>query len=323
MTSYNPFKFLTNYTHDEYAQHADYFILRPHQTIPKYYIFANKKLNKLLLHYSMGSGKSAAAIFIFLNYLNTNRKRTFNNTFLYPELSIKIKPNIIVVAAWMTWQQIDTELISRPEFGIITREQRKILDTLENSTIESDKAKERAIKHDIITTIHKYIKYVGYQGFFNLLFPEKNISKYGQNIDSLIEEYKNGTLNPNTSFLKSLENTIIVVDEMQKLYSSFGLNTYGFAVAYISKHAAELKCKIIFLTGTMINSSVGEIPDILNVLSDDKEWLERDDFVKQETILDDVDIWTLKDEGEKNSIEYLKDRFLYYDQKDVSNTSGK
>ena len=319
-SSINPFKYLVNYSHDEYAQYADYFILRPHQTIPKYYLFANKKLNKLLLHYSMGSGKSASAIFAFLHYLNHNIKKTFNNKFLYPNIDIKIKPNIFVVASWMTWQQIDTELISHPEFGVITNEQRNILSELERSGIESNRTKEKLKKKEIITKIRKYIKYIGYQGFFNLLFPEKNIAKYGQNIDSLVEEYKNGTLVPSKSFIRSLENTIIVVDEMQKLYSSMGLNTYGFAVAYIAKHAEEYKCKIIFLTGTMINSSIGEIPDILNVLADEKKWIDRDDFCEQETILDDVPIWKFKKGAEDRSIEYLKDRFLYYDQK--TDTTG-
>lgn len=315
MSVSSPFKFLVNYTHDDYAESAGYFILRPHQTIPKYYLFANKNLNKILLHYSMGSGKTASAIFVFLYYLDNNIKKTFNNKFLYPDMNIKIKPNVIIIASWMTWQQIDTELINHPEFNIITPEQRKILDQLERSTLDTDKDKERSIKREIFSLIHKYIKYVGYQGFFNLLFPEKNIAKYGQSIESLVEEYKNNTLKPSMGFLKSLENTVIVVDEMQKLYSSFGLNTYGFAVSYISKHAAEIKCKIIFMTGTMINSSIGEIPDILNVISDEKKWIDREEYCIQDTILNDIPIWKFNKTGEKKSISLLKDRFLFYDQK--------
>ena len=318
----NPFKYLINYEHDPYAEHGEYFILRPHQTIPKYYLFANRKLNKLLLHYSMGSGKSASAIFVFLHYLKHNMMRIFNNNFLYPGKNIIVKPNILVVASWMTWQQIDTELINHPEFGMVTYEQRAILDTLEHSTLESDKTKETLIKKEIKTRIHKYIRYTGYQAFFNMVFPEKNIAKYGQNIDSLVEEYKNNTLVPSRSFIKSLENTVIVVDEMQKLYSSFGLNTYGFAIAYIAKHAEEYKCKIIFLTGTMINSSIGEVPDILNILADDKKWIERDHFCEQEIILGDIPIWKFKKDAEDESIEYLKDRFLFYDQK-VEGKGGK
>ena len=322
MSTINPFKFLVNTKHDEYAEHGRYFILGSHQVVPKYYLFSNTKLNKLLLHYSMGSGKSASAIFAFLYYLNLNMRKNENNKFLYPNKEFKIKPNVTVVSSWMTSQQIDTELISHPEFGFIKLNEREFLDKLENSNIESDKVNERHIKREFITRIHKYIRYTGYQGFFNMLFPEKNIAKYGQNIDPLVTEYKNGTLNPSASFMKSLENSIVVVDEMQKLYSSNGLNTYGFAVAYVAKFAEELKCKIIFLTGTMINSSVGEVPDILNIMSDEKRWFDRDEFCEQKTILDDVPIWVFKKGGEEKSIEYLKDRFLYYDQR-TGDTGGK
>ena len=323
--SFNPFPFLVNGTHDEYIEHADYFILRPHQVVPKYYLFANKQLNKIILHYSMGSGKSASAIFTFLHYLNYNRMKTFNDKYLYTNSNVKIKPNILVVASWMTWQQIDTELINHPEFGMITIEQRKVLDKLGESNLEFDIAKERELRKELTATIHKYIKYVGYQGFFNLLFPEKNISKYGQNIESLVEEYKSGTLVPNKTFIKSLEDTIIIVDEMQKLYSSIGLNTYGFAIAYIAKHADEFKCKLMFLTGTMINSGIGEVPDILNVLADEKKWIDRDDWVEQEVVdkENNIAIWKFKANAMTKSMSMIKDRFLYYDQKQGGTSEGQ
>ena len=69
-------------------------------------------------------------------------------------------------------------------------------------------------------------------------------------------------------FLKKTAGSIIIIDEMQRLYSNAGLNTYGFAMACISKIAKQNDIKMMFLSGTMINSSLGEVPDILNIISD-------------------------------------------------------
>ena len=80
---------------------------------------------------------------------------------------------------------------------------------------------------------------------------------------------------------------------------------------------------MIFLTGTMINSSVGEVPDILNILSDEKKWIERTDYCEQKVILGDVPIWVFKKNGDINSMKYLKDRFLYYDQRVGKDGSNK
>ena len=101
---------------------------------------------------------------------------------------------------------------------------------------------------------------------------------------------------------------------MQRLYSNLGLNTYGFAVACVSKIAKQYGIKMIFLSGTMINSSLGEIPDILSIITDEKKFYTKDDFCKEDTVLGDVKIWRLKKDMVDTTIDLFKNNFMYYNQ---------
>ena len=175
--------------------------------------------------------------------------KAFNDRFLFMTKQ-KIKPNIIIVASWQTNQQIDNELLNHTEFGMITDEQFRQIRQLSMSTVAEDNEKALLMRREIISEIRKHISFFGYQAFFNLLFPNKNIAQYGQNIDTLISEYESGTLKPSAAAVTTLQNTIIVVDEMQRLYSSMGLNTYNnlllsSIVAFLSYLATESETCLI------------------------------------------------------------------------------
>lgn len=313
----NVYKLLNNKDYDPYTIRSKNFILLPHQVIPKYYLLSNPAITKLILGYSMGSGKSAAATFTLLYNLNIYRMYKFNVQ--YAPVNSKflqdntITQNVIVVGAWQTQSQIEVELM-RPEFGIVSQEKIDEIKELMSSSIEEKRKEGAEKKQKIIKTIDRDIKFQGYQAFFNLVFPDIQSEKYGQNIDALIQEYNRGLLKVSDEFLSKYQNSIIIVDEMQRLYSNGGLNTYGFAVASVSKLARQYNIKMLFLTGTMINSSLGEIPDILNIISDEKSFFTKNDFCEQEIILDDVPVWRLRKSQVERCIDLFKNNFMYYNQ---------
>ena len=174
-----------------------------------------------------------------------------------------VNKNVIVVGVWQTKSQFEVELM-RPEFSIIEDWKIKQIEKLLNSPLAEKREEGKLMRKKIINQIDKDIRFLGYQSFFNIVFPDVQVESYNQNIDTLIQEYDRGNLKISQDFINMSQNSIIVIDEMQRLYSSQGLNTFGFAVACVSKIAKEHNIKMMFLTGTMINSSLGEIPDILD-----------------------------------------------------------
>lgn len=313
----NVYQYLNNSEYDSFSVRSNQFILQPHQVIPKYYLLSNPNIHSLIIHYSLGSGKTSTAVFILLYNLDLYRMYKFNLQYAASSnLFFKqnaINQNVTVVGAWQTKAQFETELM-RPEFNIISQDKVDALNSLLHSPILEQRREGEAKRRKIINQIDKLVKFQGYQSFFNSVFPGVSSEIYNQNIDALIREYNRGNLKISPEFIKQSENSIIVIDEMQRLYSNLGLNSYGFAVACISKIAKKHNIKIVFLSGTMINSSLGEVPDILSIISDDEKFYPRTEFCKEDTILNGVKVWRLQDEKLQVILDRFKPCFMYYNQ---------
>ena len=322
----NVYDYLMNPRKDSYVRHSRKFILQPHQTIPKYYLFSNEDIESVIIAAVPGSGKSNTAVFAMMSHIEQNNYRQFNNKFVKSPITKKnvfdvIKKNatnIMVVGPWVTEVQVKKELLNRVEFGFIDENKLKKIRQLLLSPIASQRQEGEQIKRMLELKINKLIQFAGYQALFNLLFPGININKFGQNIGALIQEYEQGTLDVNKTFLESLRGGIVIVDEFQKLYSSVGLNTYGFAVAYLNKRAKEYNYKLMYLTGTIINTSLAEIPDIINIISEDKHFIRREEYCQTETILDTIVVWRLRKEYYEKTIDALKNRFFHYDPNPIN-----
>lgn len=317
MENKNIYELLNIPGYDIHALQTNRFILQPHQVIPKYYLLSKKEINKLILHYSLGSGKTSAGIFTLLYNLDLYKMYKFIENYS-PKSSLfltnnKINQNIIVVGAWQTKAQFEMELL-RPEFRVIDKKISDEIKSLLDSPLEEKRKEGEEKRRRIINQIDKDIKFLGYQAFFNMVFPNVSSESYNQNIDALVQEYMRGDLKISDEFLKHARNNIIIVDEMQRLYSNLGLNTYGFAVACVSKIAKQYGIKIIFLSGTMINSSLGEIPDILSIIIDDNKFLSRTDYCQEETVLNDIKVWRLRKDKIDETISLFKNNFMYYNQ---------
>ena len=117
----NVYELLNIQSYDPHAIRTNQFILQPHQVIPKYYILSNANVNKLILHYSLGSGKSSTAIFTLLYNLDLYKMFKFIEHYSPKTSSFiknnRINQNVIVVGAWQTKAQFEVELL-RPEFKI-------------------------------------------------------------------------------------------------------------------------------------------------------------------------------------------------------------
>ena len=322
----NVYEYINNTKYDPHAIKKNMFILQPHQVIPKFYLLSNPDINKLIVSFSMGAGKSATAVYALLYNLGIYRMHKFNKQFAATDskyfINHDVDKNVIVVGVWQTKSQFEVELM-RPEFSIIEEWKMDQINKLLNSPLPDKREEGKLMRKKIINQIDKDIRFLGYQSFFNVVFPDVQVETYNQNIDSLIQEYDKGNLTISQSFLDKAKDSIIIVDEMQRLYSSVGLNTFGFAVACVAKVAKAHNIKLMFLTGTMINSSLGEIPDIMSIMSDRTKFYTRSELCKDENVLGNNVIQRLTPDAEKKSIELLSPMFLYYNQSQIKSESNK
>lgn len=227
-------------------------------------------------------------------------------------LKHKIKKNVIVVGAWQTQSQIEIELM-RPEFKIVSEDEYRRMKELLMSPIPEQRTRGEDLRKHIGRTIERDIHFCGYQSFFNLLFPNVKSESYGQNVVTLISDYMNGNISVSKEFLDNYSDSVVIIDEMQRLYSIDGLNSFGVAVLALSKLAVKYRIKIVFLTGTMINSSVREIVDIINIMSDTKTLLRYEDYVHPD-VIEGINILKLQTNKYSEIVEFFKRKFMYYNQ---------
>lgn len=285
------------------------FILKPHQTIPKYYLLNH--VDKIILHYSMGSGKTAAAIFIATYFMDADRRNKFINVYNGLNSNETRKP-VYVIGAWQTQNAFVQDLI-KPEFHFIEMHHLKSIREKMKSSFKEIREEGELEYSRLIKSISKKINFSGYQGFFNECFPDLNEKKYTQDATLLIEEFNKGQIHVNKKFLESLRNSVVIIDEMQRLYSSQGLNSYGFALGAIIKQSKEYNIKYVFLTGTILNNSLYEVVDVMNIMNE-TEFEPHEKYLDQITILNDVNTYKISETKRDYINKYFERIFIYYNQ---------
>lgn len=288
----NVYEELYNVLISKDAEIKKYFIMSYYQTIPRYYLLCNDRdINSCIYNFSVGSGKTAAALFVILNNVDLYKKYSFNKQFMPKRISentnMEINKNVFVIGSWVTVSAVMNELM-REEFGFVNKKDIKEYKELLASDIIDDRKRGEKKRQDIQNKIQKYINFYGYQAFVNACFPTLSANSISQDAKVLIDNYRNGILQIDNDFKNKLRNSIVIIDECQKLYSINGMNSYGFTVMCINKLASELNIKMVFLSGTIFNTSLSELVPVVNIMCEHKD----DKFESFDTdkgIFDDTD----------------------------------
>ena len=293
----------------DYEQNEDGgLIIRSYQIVPKYWLSTNDEHRLLILNWTVGAGKTIGGLLTVLRSIKAKRMSELNKMFISSTIDI---PKVIIIGEWVTQSQIQNELCRR-EFTLLSDNEWIRIDNLIKSKREKDRKEGEELMNGYVRGLKKYITFLGYQSLVNNLFP--SYSKSGtQDIANFVNDYENGKLKVNNSFIENIKNTTIIVDEMQRLYSRNGMNTYGFSMSYLVKHASELNIKVVYLTGTLLNSSVVELSEVVNLsIIDRKEFIQRSDyFVEKGGDDSTMSHWEFNSNGNK-LIESLRPVFLYY-----------
>lgn len=319
------------------ALYNRYFILNYYQTIPRYYLLCNNKnINSCIYNFSVGSGKTAASLFVILNNVDLYKKYLFNKSFVPAEvnnnINFSINKNVFVIGSWVTVSAVSNELM-KEEFGLIKKNELEKYKELLNSNIKENREEAEKYRKKLINGLGKYINFYGYQAFVNACFPNLGNQDIMQNCKILIEHYRNGELSIAAEFREKLRNSIIIIDECQKLYSIDGMNSYGFAVMCVNKLAKDLNIKMVFLSGTIFNTSLSELVSIVNIMSEynDEEYnkngikyktnkgiFDDDECLYSKEIIEGINANYPTDKFIKVANDLLKERFIYYDHSKLS-----
>lgn len=303
----NIYEYIMGSNLDQYLLKQKAFILKPHQVIPKYYLI--NQVDKLILHYSMGSGKTAAAIFIASYYYDIYIRQKFLN--IYYNNQEKDVKNIYIVGSWQTQNAFMHDLM-KPEFHFVDVSTLDKINEKRKSNFKEIRAEAELEYKKISKQILNNFDFYGYQALFNFCFPDLDAKHYVQDASLLIEEFNKGTLKIDEKILSNFKNSVVIIDEMQKLYSSLGLNSYGFVIGALIKQTQKYNTKFVFLTGTMLNLSLYEVVDVMNILNN-KTFEPHSKYLEEITILDDVNTYRIKETQLEYIRNYFSKHFIFYD----------
>ena len=305
------------------AQTNKQFILNYYQTIPRYYLLCNDKgVNSIMYNYSVGSGKTAAGLFAVLNNIDLYKKYQFITPYFKSSIA-NISKNVIVIGSWVSTTAVVNELM-KEEFGIVDKRETKRYKKLINSHIADERKQGEILKRQIYKRIESYIDFYGYQKFVNMCFPHLNTIDINQDINLLLKAYINNELAIDKDFQTRLKNSVIIVDECQKLYSNNEMNSYGFSIMCVVKLAQQLNIKVIFLSGTIFNNSLAELVPFVNILSEHtngkygeyttpKGIFNSDDCLTKAELIDGYIMSKPTKKFIDTAIELLHNQYIYYD----------
>lgn len=240
----NPYEFiLTNEDHEETDNviSSNKINFMKHQIIPKLYFLSNHT-DCLVLNYGMGTGKTIAA----LNIINEFHQQNKRSLILKKESKEEIQSStkLFIVGEWQSKDSF---------FKDIMKQDLNFFETNFEMTTET-KRKE----------ISKDISYLTLQGLYNTIFPSDAII---QQVEVLRKSLANKKVFIKKTTLEKFKDSVIVVDEINKLYSSnSGLNTYGIALSQLVRVREKYNIKFIYLTGTLFNSTTEELMSLIEII---------------------------------------------------------
>jgi len=230
-------------------------IPRPHQEFPDRLLQSHPdKVDFLGLDYAVGTGKSLTAVIPLVRIIMQGRELNRIST---KSGDTYLIPRPYVVGTWATINAFETELL-KPIFELITPEQYDHMMSLGQGD-EYWNARRK-----LLSIIHKEVQLMTYQKFFNYFF-RGSINLPDKSDAAIVQAILDGKIYLNTDVIGELNESIIIIDEMQNLYSQAGANTYGTCFEFIHQSEEIENLVMLGLSGTFLNSTIAEFIFLANI----------------------------------------------------------
>lgn len=253
----------------------DYIIPKSYQTFGKTFINPNTEYKRLLIKHNTGSGKTAHALGIAMEFIDIYQHET--------SVSVQDIGSVFIMGFESSKRAFERELFRYAEFGFVSREDvrlytrlLKAASSLQKSDVHNLNEFTQHIRRRLSNRKNRgFFKFMGYKTFSNRLFiTSKNIS--GMREDDIRELIESGDIKLNMPLLDSFKNSLIICDEIHNIYNSLYKNNWGVAIQLVLDMVPTVRA--VFLSATPINNSPTESVDIINLLVPPQSRIKRSDI---------------------------------------------
>lgn len=305
-----------SYYIDDELKKENKMILNNYQKFITNFINPNTKFSRLLLNASTGTGKTITSLATAINFINIYKEEK-------QKQYIDNDNSGMVYIIGFTKNIFKRELLSRPEFGIVTKEEIINMNNLKNQIVkynlDKDIAtlKELKIRYSSRLKSKKgngYFKFIGYKKIVNNLIRKIDLNYKLQISDIKSEEelqiyIDKKIIEINYSFIEIFDKSLIICDEIHNVYNSSDINNWGFCLKIIFNYFKKTNSiRVLLLSATPINNKPIEIISLLELLNVDIKINKNELFDKYNNITEHGVIIIKK--YITNKISYLKDMNL-------------
>jgi superfamily II DNA or RNA helicase/ribosomal protein S8 len=255
---------------DKEIEKEGILLLNGYQQFINNFMSYNEENNRMLLMHSTGVGKTITSLSTSINQMNN------------------IGGNVFILG--FSKSVFKRELMNRPEFGFVTKEEVEYVKNLKDEILkyrrQQDIDKLKEIKRKIMLRISKNkesrILFIGYKMLANKIFvklsSKANLDsiKSKEDIDFMLEKK---WIKVNEDFAYKLKYSFIICDEVHNLYNSKTMNSWGLCVKYIID---SIPSKVLFLSATPVNNRPEKIVSVINLLSEGNNYKTSDIFFQKD-----------------------------------------
>ena len=277
------------------------FKIQTKQRLLEMIINVDSPIKRFYVKWDTGMGKTIGAIQICDNYYSKVSK-TIQDLKIY---IIGFTRNIFI-----------EDFFRYSEFGYITDEEIEVLNKLRRKLIKGSKDDIENYKNyfnDLKKRIigkKGHFVFMGYQEFFTRIFT--NITDKNKDLlDNLEYNIENNLINVDYNLIESMQNSLVVCDEIHNTYNSEKQNNWGKALQYVSDYNKDYQMRMIFLSATPLNSKPSEIIDMINYTNPGLKLRREDYFGNNGRLIDNSKLDYL--------INFLKYRVSFVQDTDMTN----
>ena len=258
--------------------------LYSYQQFVRNFMNINTPYNRLLMNHSTGSGKTIGAIAIAMEFISYFRKEQLMGT------DKSRIGSVFIIAFDGPKRAFTKELLTYPEFGIVSREEilkwNKLQEHAELTRDVQDINNANDFRNRLRRKISNrkgngFFEFMGYKRLVNRLFISPD-SLINLSEEEIIKKLKKGEIKYNKKFLDKFKNSLVICDEIHNVYNSLQKNNWGIAIQTILDYHNSISA--VFMSATPINNNPSEIVDLLNLLLPSEQRLTKSEIFNKNEI---------------------------------------